>query len=362
MDNDEDLDIYSGSLAHYWGMCVFGHDPSYIWRNEGSASGFTFTDVRPSSGMRPVPDGCLSSENDWEEAGPGWADWDNDTIPDMYATQFYPFRAHWGTLYRGTGVSGGVAQFEDVSDPGNGDCGTGENPINETVGPTCLKRWYSWNAAWADWDGDGDLDLALSGHDRFNQCDVDPMPTECGSADPGNRDTWPQPRSLTLFRNETGNQNSWLHLRLVGQAGNRAAIGARVTATAGAVTMMREVEGGHGYHSSQNDLPVEFGLGSASQVDTLTIRWQSAGFPTTTLTNLAANQRLVAYETGASVQRGTSPGSLAAYASSTLFPWSDPEPVLTNAVSYYYRLDDTTADIRVEKDTAANSVKIQVRN
>jgi len=45
-------------------------------------------------------------------------------------------------------------------------------------------------------DGDGDLDLLTSGSRRFNQCDAVPKPPGCGSADPANRDTWPQPAYL----------------------------------------------------------------------------------------------------------------------------------------------------------------------
>ncbi|UCF66849.1 MAG: ASPIC/UnbV domain-containing protein [Acidobacteriota bacterium] len=364
MDNDGDLDIYTGNLAHWWGAGGLGHDISYLWRNDGDTSGYSFTDIRSDSGMHAYTPDPFDSENDFEEAGPGWGDFDNDTIPDVYVTEFYPFRDHWGRLYRGLG--GGT--FEDVTDPGNGDCedpaAPGDpNPINYDVGPTCLKRWYSWNAAWADYDGDGDLDLALSGYPRFNQCNVTPMPAECGSADPGNRDSWPQPARLWLFRNDVGAQNNWLHLRLVGQLGNRAAIGARVSVDVGATTMTREVSGGHGYHAAQHDLPVEFGLTNAAQADAVTIRWPSPGFPTTSLTDVGANQRLVAYETGGGIQRGDTPTGLGPYETSEFFPWADPEQVLDPAVgNRFYRLDDTQAEIRVEKDVAGETIVIVIVN
>jgi len=364
LDNDGDLDLYVGNLAHWWGTAGLGHDISYLWRNDGAGSGYGFTDVRGSSGMHPYTPDLFDDTNDFEEAGPGWADFDNDTVPDLYVTEFYPFRDHWGRLYRGLG--GGT--FEDRSDPGNGDCEDpdqpGEpDPINFDVGPSCLKRWYSWNAAWADWDRDGDLDLLVSGNTRFNQCNVTPLPAECGSADPANRDSWPQPSYIWLFRNETGSQNHWLHLRLVGQLGNRAAIGARVTVVAAGASMTREVSGGHGYHSAQHDLPVEFGLGAASQADSITIRWPSPGSPTTGLTNVAADRQLVAYETGAAVRRGETPDGLAAYRTAGFFPWTDPEPVLDTGVpSKYYLVEDGDADIRVEKDGGASSIVIVIVN
>jgi len=363
MDNDADLDLYTSNLAHWWGTAGFGHDISYLWRNEGAAGGFGFTDVRAQSGMRPYTPNPFDPTNDFEEAGPGWADFDNDTIPDLYVPRFYPFRQNWGTLYRGTGVVAGVAQFQDVSDPGNGDCGSEPNPANFTVGPTCLKRWYSWNAVWADYDRDGDLDLAVTGNNRFYECTSTSI-EGCQSANPSNRDTWPQPSFLWLFRNETGNANHWLEIRLVGQVGNRAAIGARVTVVVGGIEMMREVSGGHGYHSAQSDLPVEFGLGAATVADAVRVRWPSPGFPVSTFSGVAADERLVLYETGAAVRRGGSPQGIPPYATAQRFPWTDPEPVLDPALhgSYFYSVEDDTADIRLDKDLAAGSVRISIWN
>ncbi|MFZ2424319.1 MAG: LamG-like jellyroll fold domain-containing protein, partial [Anaerolineae bacterium] len=102
-----------------------------------------------------------------------------------------------------------------------------------------------------------------------------------------------------LYRNE-GNENHWLHLKLIGAApdrtqttvgSNMSAIGARVTVMATidgrAVQQVQEVSGQTGMYN-QNSLDVEFGLGDAIVVDVLTVRWPSGVFRT--LTDVAADQ------------------------------------------------------------------------
>ena len=60
-------------------------------------------------------------------------------------------------------------------------------------------------------------------------------------------------------------------VRLIGTRSNRSAIGARVRVTTGAVTQIREVQGG-GSYLSQNDFRVHVGLGDAGVVDRLEVR------------------------------------------------------------------------------------------
>jgi len=74
----------------------------------------------------------------------------------------------------------------------------------------------------------------------------------------------------------------WLEVEVVGGAGhlpagtNRDGVGARLTLTAGDLRQTREVILGDGY-GSQNSLRQHFGLGRASRVDTLTVRWPRSG-------------------------------------------------------------------------------------
>jgi len=105
-----------------------------------------------------------------------------------------------------------------------------------------------------------------------------------------------------LFINETAMQNHWVHLKLVGTRSNRSAVGAFVRLTAGRRTQVDEVRAGRGYQSAE-DLRLHFGLGAATVVERLEVRWPSG--LTNVWTNLAADRilRLTEGETAPPLQR-----------------------------------------------------------
>jgi hypothetical protein len=99
-------------------------------------------------------------------------------------------------------------------------------------------------SAYADIDGDGDLDAVLA------QTGGPPV----------------------LLRNDQKLGRHWIRLKLIGRRANRDAIGAEVWLRAGGVTQWRMVMPTRGY-LSQSELPVTFGLGKHDRVDSVEIRW-----------------------------------------------------------------------------------------
>jgi hypothetical protein len=128
--------------------------------------------------------------------------------------------------------------------------GSGQGRFEEAtarVGGDLARPVVGRGAAYADYDGDGDLDVAFT--------------TNNGPA--------------VLLRNEGGNANSWIRLRLAGASANRDGIGARVRLSAGGRTLTRTVRAASSY-ASQSEMVLTFGLGraagSAAPVDA-EVRW-----------------------------------------------------------------------------------------
>ncbi|MGI9168074.1 MAG: CRTAC1 family protein [Pyrinomonadaceae bacterium] len=100
--------------------------------------------------------------------------------------------------------------------------------------------------AFGDIDNDGDVDLVLNNLD--------------GAA--------------SVLRNDGGNGNKSVLLKLVGVKSNRGGIGARVKIVAGDLTQIDEVRSGDSY-ISQSDLRLHFGLEKRTRIDLIEVRWPS---------------------------------------------------------------------------------------
>jgi hypothetical protein len=78
----------------------------------------------------------------------------------------------------------------------------------------------------------------------------------------------------SLLRTDYTGPNHWVAIRLIGTRSNRAAIGAIVTVTAGAVRQSQAVVSQGSYYS-HDDLRLHFGIGGAPAADRVEIRWPS---------------------------------------------------------------------------------------
>jgi hypothetical protein len=138
--------------------------------------------------------------------------------------------------------------------------GTFEN-VTKLLGTAFNRPIMGRGAAFLDFDGDGDLDIAAV--------------TLNGPA--------------YLFRND-GTSNNWLQVRLAGSKTNRNGIGGgvRVTGASGAQTQI--VRSGSSY-ASQSDLALTFGLGRDTAVTSIEVTWPSGTIQK--LGGIAANRLVV---------------------------------------------------------------------
>ena len=87
---------------------------------------------------------------------------------------------------------------------------------------------------------------------------------------------------LLIYKNTVQPGRHWIELALEGTAGNRSAIGARVEVQWNGHTQVQDVSGGSGF-SSQNDRRLHYGLGVATRIDRIVIRWPSSKGRTQTI-------------------------------------------------------------------------------
>jgi hypothetical protein len=234
-------------------------------------------------------------------AGMGIAvgDWDDDGRSDIFVSNS---RRQAHALYR--------SNWPDENDPSFAD-------VRADAGVD-LERSTGWGASWADLDHDTDLDLVLvNGHipvtdlqedaehmQVFRNIGQDGQLEEAaaglravgplvarGSAvadydNDGDLDVavLPLGRPLVLLENR-GAAGSWLEVALEGSPP-----GAEVTVSlAGGRKLRRELAAGGSYLSSE-DPRLHFGLGAARSVPELRVRWP--GGEETVLRDVEANQRL----------------------------------------------------------------------
>ncbi|MDH3272012.1 MAG: CRTAC1 family protein [Gemmatimonadota bacterium] len=207
-DNDGDLDLF-----------VASYGPDALWQNQGDG---TFTDVAPGT---PLAESHHS-------VSAAWGDFDNDGWVDLFVnTRAAGEPEAKDFLFRNTGSG-----FEDVT------------PL------AIVTRGSSHGVQWADYDLDGDLDLALANN-------------EPGTSHPLYQNTLPAMRGgWSLQVGVTNPRGIW----------NRAGTTITLTRESDGYVTSRLLDAGGGY-ASQGIQPVHFGLPPAPGPVSLSIVWYEAG-------------------------------------------------------------------------------------
>jgi hypothetical protein len=272
--------------------------PNHLYHNNHDG---TFTDDAMVGGIAMNSEGqALGS------MGVTWGDYDHSGYLSMFITEFAD---QPNTLYHNLGPRG----FEDVA-------------MQSHLGQPSLPL-VGWGTTFFDMDNDGWPDLFVANGHVYPQMDTVkgsaayaepmllhrnlrngtfeevskaagiadmPLKSRRGAAfgdiaNNGNIDivVLNVGESPSLLLNTNKSPNHCVLFHLVGTKSNRAAIGARVTVQAGGMTQFDEVHGGSSY-LSQNDLRLHFGLGPATKIDSIEVRWPTG--KTDRFKNMAADK------------------------------------------------------------------------
>ena len=208
-DNDGDLDVFLANDQ--------GNDG--LFRNEGH---FNFTKITTDTVSN-----C--GGNSFSSA---WSDVDNDGDLDLFVTNSFGTTTLWPNFL--------------FLNNGNGSF----TRVGNTAPATDLD--WSYGCAFGDYDNDGFEDLAVATC-RYNSVD----------------------RPDLLYHND-GNSNNWITIKLVGTITNKSAIGTKIRVKANIngnpVWQMRELSAQTSY-CGQNDLRPHFGLGNATNIDSIKLEW-----------------------------------------------------------------------------------------
>jgi enediyne biosynthesis protein E4 len=222
-DGDGRLDIFKTN---------FSDDTSTLYRNNGDG---TFTDATFSAGL-----GLHTQYLGW---GTMFFDFDNDGWPDLIVANGHVYpevdKYHLGSSYEEPRIlyrNNGDGTFTDVSS----SAGAGITIASSARGLAVGDLW-----------NDGKLSVLIS--------NVNAKPS--------------------LLVNDARSANHWVGLKLVGTRSNRDAIGARVTLKVGKRMLVNEVRSGSSYISN-SDMRLHFGLGGASKIDLLEVRWPNGSTET----------------------------------------------------------------------------------
>jgi hypothetical protein len=209
-------------------VTAFSDDYNTLYRNLGRGN---FRDVTEEARLYQVSWNMVS----W---GTKFIDFDLDGWVDLFIANghVYPEADQW---HMDTGFKQHPQVLRNERD------GTFKD-VTAELGPDLLRKDLGRGVAVGDLDNDGDLDVVI------NNLDGQPWLLRCDSA----------------------LDAQWILIELQGTRSNRDGLGARVFVRTAGFEQMQEVHRSGGFCAS-NDPRVHFGLGNATVIDELEIRWPS---------------------------------------------------------------------------------------
>ena len=216
LNGDQRFDAVVGNLAHPR-FFDFSNKSEVLLQQEDGA----FVDLQGDSLQGPggAPAGGAGLRYQETHSVPLLGDFDLDGHLDLALSAVYdgrPTELYWGE-------------------------GDGRFRLDGSAGGLTVDN--GWGMSAADFDGDGDLDIAAKGQ---------------------------------LFRNEGERRGHWLSVALIGDASNRSALGATVILSAGERRWIRSVDGGSG-QGGQGDATLHFGLGEVEEIDDIEVIFIGVG-------------------------------------------------------------------------------------
>ena len=236
-DNNGTLDLY---------VTNFSLEPNSLFRNNGND---TFTETTFAAGVGNQTLMYLAF-------GTAFIDYDNDGWLDLFAAN--------GHVIDNIELFDQGVTYPEANQLFHNDGGRFTEVGDRSGAPFTVRRVHR-AAAFGDIDNDGDMDILVTS--------VNDVPE--------------------LLRNEGGNDGHSLMIKTVGTQSNRNGIGARITVTAGDLTLVREVKSAYSYMAS-NDFRVHFGLGTNTKADTIEIQWPEGS--TETISDVQADQLVTVTE------------------------------------------------------------------
>ncbi len=206
----------------------FSDDSNNLYHNDRNGE---FTDVAGAAGIGAISIPYLGF-------GAKFLDFDNDGWPDLFIAN-----GHVDPQVEGQSFGVGYAErpflFHNLK---NGKF----EEIDERSGAALARKYVGRALLSADFWNRGREDLLMTNLDG----------------------------SPVLLRNEAPAVGRWLKIKTVGTKSNRDGFGARIEITADGSMRYGEVRAGSSFESS-SDPRLHFGLGSATRVDSILVRWPS---------------------------------------------------------------------------------------